>query len=144
MMSIFASNGAAPSRGSPKPSAGVSHGVERAVAHRLVLTWEDPMKLTKSVVECLPAPAPTAPVNANDSYGDHADASPPSAPTRISWARLLKRVFDIDLEHCPPVWWPLYDHRRHRRSPRDRQDPHASGLVRPTAAARAFDRIQQA
>ena len=21
--------------------------------------------------------------------------------TRISWARLLKRVFDIDLEHCP-------------------------------------------
>ena len=22
-------------------------------------------------------------------------------PTRISWARLLKRVFEIDLEHCP-------------------------------------------
>jgi hypothetical protein len=22
-------------------------------------------------------------------------------PQRISWARLLKRVFDIDLEHCP-------------------------------------------
>jgi hypothetical protein len=25
----------------------------------------------------------------------------PSAPAHISWARLLKRVFDIDLEHCP-------------------------------------------
>ena len=22
-------------------------------------------------------------------------------PTRISWTRLLKRVFEIDLEHCP-------------------------------------------
>jgi len=25
----------------------------------------------------------------------------PSAPAHLSWARLLKRVFDIDLEHCP-------------------------------------------
>ena len=24
-----------------------------------------------------------------------------SAPARLSWARLLKRVFDIDIEHCP-------------------------------------------
>gem|GEM_PF-4169917 len=24
-----------------------------------------------------------------------------SRPVRISWARLLKRVFQIDLEHCP-------------------------------------------
>jgi hypothetical protein len=23
------------------------------------------------------------------------------APARISWARLLRRVFDIDIEHCP-------------------------------------------
>jgi len=22
-------------------------------------------------------------------------------PARMSWARLLKRVFDIDIEHCP-------------------------------------------
>ena len=22
-------------------------------------------------------------------------------PARLSWARLLKRVFEIDLEHCP-------------------------------------------
>jgi hypothetical protein len=24
-----------------------------------------------------------------------------SRPHRISWARLLKRVFDIDIQHCP-------------------------------------------
>ena len=44
---------------------------------------------------------PSVPVNANDTSADHADAPPPSAPTRIRWARLLKRVFDIDLERCP-------------------------------------------
>ena len=22
-------------------------------------------------------------------------------PVRLSWAKLLKRVFDLDLEHCP-------------------------------------------
>ena len=27
--------------------------------------------------------------------------SPHGWPARISWARLLKRVFEIDLEHCP-------------------------------------------
>ncbi|MDP1786887.1 hypothetical protein [Nitrosomonas sp.] len=26
---------------------------------------------------------------------------PSSASVRISWARLLKRVFEIDIEHCP-------------------------------------------
>ena len=30
---------------------------------------------------------------------DHAHAQ--GAPARLSWARLLKRVFDIDIEHCP-------------------------------------------
>jgi len=25
----------------------------------------------------------------------------PGLPGRLSWARLLKRVFDIDIEHCP-------------------------------------------
>jgi len=26
---------------------------------------------------------------------------PAHAAARLSWARLLKRVFDIDIEHCP-------------------------------------------
>ena len=25
----------------------------------------------------------------------------PDRPVRLSWAKLLKRVFDLDLEHCP-------------------------------------------
>jgi Putative transposase len=29
------------------------------------------------------------------------DAQAQGAPARMSWARLLKRVFDIDIEHCP-------------------------------------------
>ena len=28
-------------------------------------------------------------------------ASAQGAPARMSWARLLKRVFDIDIDHCP-------------------------------------------
>jgi hypothetical protein len=36
------------------------------------------------------------------SPSDANDDAPHSAATeRISWARLLKRVFDIDIEHCP-------------------------------------------
>ena len=30
-----------------------------------------------------------------------ADEHAHGAPARMSWARLLKRVFDLDLEHCP-------------------------------------------
>jgi hypothetical protein len=36
---------------------------------------------------------PSAPVNANNTANDHRNAPHPSAPARISWARLLKRVF---------------------------------------------------
>ena len=43
----------------------------------------------------VPAPAE----NASGQSADHAHAQP--SPARMSWARLLKRVFDIDLEHCP-------------------------------------------
>jgi len=39
----------------------------------------------------------------NKSHASNvSDVAPPSsASVRISWARLLKRVFDIDIEHCP-------------------------------------------
>ena len=42
--------------------------------------------------------------------GDGAEATKPATceancahhrPVRLSWARLLKRVFELDLEHCP-------------------------------------------
>jgi hypothetical protein len=56
----------------------------------------------------VPVPGfPTVPVNAHTPSGDHAEALPPAAPARLSWARLLKRVFEIDLEHCPHCGGPL-------------------------------------
>ena len=35
---------------------------------------------------------------------EHAHAHAQGAPVRMSWARLLKRVFEIDIEHYPH--WP--------------------------------------
>ena len=48
-----------------------------------------------------PAIIPSASPEANVAAPDQAE-SPHSSPlARMSWARLLKRVFNIDLEHCP-------------------------------------------
>ena len=44
---------------------------------------------------------PSEPVNAHEACDHHAQAPPASAPARMSWACLLKRVFDIDIEQCP-------------------------------------------
>ncbi|MDP1899454.1 MAG: transposase [Rubrivivax sp.] len=50
-------------------------------------------KLRAQVVPQGPlAPAPPAECEANCAH---------HRPVRLSWARLLKRVFEIDLEHCP-------------------------------------------
>jgi hypothetical protein len=40
---------------------------------------------------------PGPPENTSEHAADHAHG----APARMSWARLLKRVLDIDIEHCP-------------------------------------------
>jgi len=51
--------------------------------------------------------APNARLRAALVPGPAQDTSVPSdehahgAPARLGWARLLKRVFDLDLEHCP-------------------------------------------
>jgi len=44
---------------------------------------------------------PSAPANAHEACDHHAPAAHPEAPGRMSWACLLKRVFDIDIERCP-------------------------------------------
>src|SRR5262245_5180016 len=49
-------------------------------------------KLRSKIV---PAPAERATETSSE------DAHWQGAPARMSWARLLKRVFDIDIEHCP-------------------------------------------
>ena len=43
---------------------------------------------------------PGGPIAVNDT-ADDVDPLPHSPSARMSWARLLKRVFDIDIEHCP-------------------------------------------
>ena len=50
---------------------------------------------------------PSAPVSVDAPSAEHGDAPPHSAPTRIRWAQLLKRVFAIDMEHCPHCGGPL-------------------------------------
>ncbi len=54
-----------------------------------------------------PKVIPSVPVNAHTPSADHAEAPPTAAPARLSWARLLKRVFDIDIEQCPHCGGPL-------------------------------------
>jgi len=38
---------------------------------------------------------------AAENTSEHAAEHAHGAPARLSWARLLKRVFAIDVEHCP-------------------------------------------
>ena len=42
---------------------------------------------------------PTSAERATEPPTDHAQGQ--GETPRMSWARLLKRVFDIDIEHCP-------------------------------------------
>ncbi len=51
-------------------------------------------KLRSAIV---PQPAHNQP----SSSPDHADPPGPSSPAPMSWARLLSRVFDFAVEHCP-------------------------------------------
>jgi hypothetical protein len=46
-------------------------------------------------------PHPSEPLNAHQACDHHAQSPPTLAPARMSWACLLKRVFDIDVERCP-------------------------------------------
>ena len=44
---------------------------------------------------------PGGPVSVSETEDDLDDAPHHASSARMSWARLLKRVFDIDIEHCP-------------------------------------------
>ena len=44
---------------------------------------------------------PGAPVSVPEGCDHHAQAAHPEAAARMSWACLLKRVFDLDIESCP-------------------------------------------
>jgi hypothetical protein len=49
-------------------------------------------KINKGLDKCHRKSAPET--SSEDAHGQR-------EPARMSWARLLKRVFDIDVEHCP-------------------------------------------
>ena len=49
---------------------------------------------------CAAEVTPGGPVTVGDTTDD-LDPAPHAPSARMSWARLLKRVFDIDIERCP-------------------------------------------
>ena len=53
------------------------------------------------IAKLRPQIIPGRPVTANDTPEDPDGAPHHASSLRMSWARLLKRVFDIDVEHCP-------------------------------------------
>jgi hypothetical protein len=55
---------------------------------------------------------------------------------RMTWARLLKRVFDFDIEHCE-CGGKLKIIAPDRRAGADRAHSHAPGLVGSSATAHA-------
>src|ERR687892_1904688 len=84
-------------------------------------------------------PGPAPPATESPSEDAHAQGETP----RMSWARLLKRVFDIDIEHCPNCGGALKiiacpepsSKGRYRRSAGDYQNPHPSRPADPRPAA---------
>ena len=61
-----------------------------------VLSFPIPLRSLFAMHPELLAPVQSTTVGEGDCTHAHAH----SAPVHMSWARLLKRVYDIDIEHC--------------------------------------------
>jgi hypothetical protein len=70
----------------------------------------------------------------------------PAAPARLSWARLLKRAFNIDIEHCPHCGGPLKIIAAIEHPSVIAKIRHLglSARAPPRSPARSFDRFQMA
>jgi hypothetical protein len=66
--------------------------ISRKIANAMIKKVKNGVK-EETVIKSSPVEQATEPAC------DHAQAQ--GAPARMSWARLLKRVFDIDIDHCP-------------------------------------------
>ena len=84
-----------------------------------------------ATVQLRAAVVPSPPENTSEHAARHAHG----APARMSWARLTPARLRHRYRALLELWRRPEDHRRHRRSGGDRQDPHASGLACPGAAA---------
>ena len=76
---------------------------------------------------------PKASQNANDIPVDSEGASHHINTARLSWARLLQREFNIDMQTCPH-WWLLEDHRRDSKPIGHYQDSRLSRFTHPRVA----------
>ena len=98
----------------------------------------------------IPGPGPgipSVPVNTNTPSADHAEAPPAVAPVRLSWARLLKWVFEIDIEQCPQCGGTLKLIAAIEDPPMIAKILTHLGLsarAPPRSPARPFDRFQMA
>ena len=95
--------------------------------------------LQRFILYLLKAGLPARPV--------HAEAPHPSAPARLGWARLLKRVFDIDSEQCPQCGGTLTILAAIEDPPVIAKILTHLGLsarAPPRSPARSFDRLQMA
>ena len=59
------------------------------------------MNSSGDITICVVPSYPSEPANATDPRAGQGDTLAPAATARIRWAQLLKRVFAIDIEHCP-------------------------------------------
>ncbi len=85
----------------PVPLGGATDFIDRVVARKLTECFHQGV-----IIDNRRAPAAISlrrsrraqrPTATSEPADEHAHG----APARMGWARLLKRVFDIDLEHCP-------------------------------------------
>jgi hypothetical protein len=120
-------------------------------------------KLRAQVVPQVVPQEPERPVQAAPPAAPPAECEATCAhhrPVRLNWAKLLKRVFEIDMAHCPncggelkiiaAILWGEPGHKRSSGpfvpgerqglcalATGDREDPHAPGSGGPGAAAHA-------
>ncbi len=81
-------------------------------------------KLRALVVPQVPeSPAPAAPPAEGEATCAH------HRPARLSWAKLLKRVFEIDIEHCPNCGGELRIIAAKLEQLGNREGPHAPGFA---------------
>ncbi len=83
--------------------------------------------------QIVPATAEHATVPADDPT----DEPTRSAQSRLKWAQLLKRVFEIDMTACPNCGGPLTHARCNRRPPGHSEDPLPFGSAHPGSTPRA-------